>query len=106
MIRPSAVTAVASRHSSPAPDSASEPRCATCQSVALPSTAEYWHIGDTMMRLGSVRPRSVIGSKRRGMVVEWAFSGHSVDKQDGEIPGEVRGDRRQQAAGPFAQPEI
>jgi hypothetical protein len=37
--------------------------------VALPSTAEYWHIGDTMMRLGSVRLRSVIGSKRRGMVV-------------------------------------
>ena len=37
----------------PAPDMARLPRCAMCQSVALPSTAEYWHIGETMMRLAS-----------------------------------------------------
>src|SRR5262245_59810953 len=46
-----------------------------CQSVAVPSSAEYWHIGDTMIRLGSVRPRKrnvgdVMGdlSSRRGMI--------------------------------------
>ena len=35
-----------------------------CQSLASPSSAEYWHIGATMMRLGSVRPRSWIGENR------------------------------------------
>jgi hypothetical protein len=32
--------------------------------LASPSTAEYWHIGATMMRLGSVRPRNVIGENK------------------------------------------
>ena len=27
-----------------------------CQSLAAPSSAEYWHIGDTTTRLGSVTP--------------------------------------------------
>ena len=37
---------------------------------------------------------------------QWVRGERSVDEQDGKIPGEVRGDRRQQAAGPLAQPEI
>src|SRR3954451_3010820 len=32
-----------------------------CQSLASPSCDAYWHIGDSTIRLSSVRPRSVIG---------------------------------------------
>jgi hypothetical protein len=62
-MRPSALTPVASIIRSPAPESASWPRCIMCQSLALPSTALYWHIGATAMRLASVRSRSAIGVK-------------------------------------------
>ena len=51
VIRPFADTAVASMISMPAPDSARCPRWIMCQSVALPSTAEYWHIGAMTIRL-------------------------------------------------------
>src|SRR5258706_9098542 len=50
-MRPSRSTAVASTTSKPAPELASEPRCIMCQAVAEPSSAEYWHMGETMMRL-------------------------------------------------------
>src|SRR6185295_1077039 len=48
----------------PAPDSASELMCVKCQSLASPSTEEYWHIGATMMRLDRFRSRSFIGENR------------------------------------------
>src|SRR5262249_38798027 len=32
------------------------PRCMRCQSLAQPSSAEYWHIGETTMRLASSSP--------------------------------------------------
>ena len=64
VMRPIASTAVASMQNAAAPDSASELMCVKCQSLASPFSAEYWHIGATMMRLGSVRPRSVIGENR------------------------------------------
>jgi hypothetical protein len=32
--------------------------------LASPSTAEYWHIGATMMRFGNFRPRNWIGENR------------------------------------------
>src|SRR5450432_2353231 len=38
-----------------------------CQSVAAPSTAEYWHIGETTMRLASVSLRSENGVKSGGV---------------------------------------
>src|SRR6476619_7332732 len=63
-MRPIASTAVASMQKIAAPDSASELICVKCQSLASPSSDEYWHIGATMTRLGSVRPRSVIGENR------------------------------------------
>src|SRR3954462_14520174 len=47
-----------------APDSANELMCVKCQSLASPSSEEYWHIGATMMRLASFRPRSSIGENR------------------------------------------
>ena len=31
-----------------------------CQSPGTPSVAEYWHMGDTVMRFGIVTPRSSI----------------------------------------------
>ena len=58
-MRPSAVTAVASVNTSAAPPTARLPRCTRCQSLANPSTLEYWHIGDTTMRLASVSARIV-----------------------------------------------
>ena len=63
VMRPSRVTPVASIITSPAPEIAMLPRCTRCQSVMLPSSAEYWHIGDTATRFGSVMPPSRIGSK-------------------------------------------
>ena len=42
------------RSSMPLPLTARLPRCIRCQSWAQPSTAEYWHIGDTTTRFGSV----------------------------------------------------
>ena len=64
MIRPSALTAVASIVNMPAPDRSICPQWIRCQSVAQPSSAEYWHIGETTMRLGSATPRSAMGSNR------------------------------------------
>src|SRR6202012_4734644 len=61
VMRPIASTWVASKQNIEAPDSASELTWVKCQSVAAPSTAEYWHIGDTTMRFDSVRSRSLRG---------------------------------------------
>ena len=63
VIRPAGSTAVASRIRSPAPPRARWPRWIRCQSLASPSTAEYWHIGETTIRFASVSPRRRIGSK-------------------------------------------
>src|ERR1700690_2141370 len=47
----------------PAPETQNCPRCIKCQSVALPSSALYWHIGETTMRIWTVRPRRAKGWK-------------------------------------------
>ncbi|CFO37406.1 Uncharacterised protein [Bordetella pertussis] len=54
-MRPRGSTAVASTITRPAPDRASCIRCCICHSLAWPSRAEYWHMGDTTIRLGSSR---------------------------------------------------
>ena len=64
VMRPRASTAVASIITRAAPDSAREPRCCKCHSVALPLIALYWHIGATTMRLAKVSWRNRIGVKR------------------------------------------
>src|SRR5262245_30842354 len=66
VMRPMRSTAVASTTTMPARATANCIRCARCQSVALPSSAEYWHIGETAMRLGSVSGPTLRGSKRLG----------------------------------------
>src|SRR3979411_1380420 len=63
-MRPLASTAVASMQKIAAPDSANELMWVKCQSLASPSTDEYWHIGATMMRLGRLKPRSLIGENK------------------------------------------
>src|SRR5437660_10491429 len=42
----------------PAPPWANLPRWTRCQSVTWPSSAEYWHIGDTTMRLRASTSRN------------------------------------------------
>src|SRR3954469_13587618 len=61
VMRPAASTAVASKIRSDAPEFDSMPRCIMCQSVALPFSALYWHMGETTIRLAKVRPASSIG---------------------------------------------
>ncbi len=63
-MRPRRSTAVASIVTMPAPDIASVIQCCMCQSVAEPSSAEYWHIGATAMRFGKAKPPISIGEKR------------------------------------------
>src|SRR6202043_246994 len=64
VMRAVASTWVASMQNIAAPDSASELIWVKCQSLASPLSAEYWHIGATMMRLGRARSRSLIGENR------------------------------------------
>ena len=37
------------------------PRWIRCQELAAPFSAEYWHMGETTIRLGSVTLRRVMG---------------------------------------------
>src|SRR5215469_9488336 len=68
VMRPMASTWVASRQNIAAPDNDRLLMWVKCQSLAEPSSAEYWHIGDTMMRLASFRPRNSIGENRALML--------------------------------------
>jgi hypothetical protein len=63
-MRPRRSTPVASTTTSAAPDMARFIQCCRCQSVALPSSAEYWHIGATTIRLGSGTGPRASGEKR------------------------------------------
>jgi hypothetical protein len=53
---------------SPAPPTALLPRCARCQSLAKPSVAEYWHMGDITILLRSVTLLIVNGEKSIDMI--------------------------------------
>src|SRR2546422_7488919 len=58
LIRPSRLTSVISVITSPAPPIARLPRWTRCQSFGVPSSAEYWHIGEQTTRLVSTSSRS------------------------------------------------
>src|SRR5437868_3789423 len=64
-MRPRSSTAVASAKTRPKPPIANWPRCTKCQSLANPSVAEYWHIGDTTQRLRNATSRNCKGEKSR-----------------------------------------
>src|SRR4051794_3374076 len=69
VMRPCFVTAVASTITMPAPPSAKRPRWTKCQSLARPSSAEYWHIGEMMMRFFVSMPRNFSVVNRRGLLI-------------------------------------
>jgi hypothetical protein len=75
VIRPTASTWVASMQNSAAPDSASVLMWVKCQSLAAPLSAEYWHIGATMIRFGNFSPRNAIGENK-------ALMGMSCERVD------------------------
>src|SRR4029077_943129 len=70
-MRPRRSTGVASTTTSAAPELASMPRWPRCQSLAEPSSALYWHIGDTTMRFSSSRSASLIGENRVLVMGRW-----------------------------------
>src|SRR5580658_2119004 len=63
-MRPSGEMAQASVKISDAPPTARLPRWTRCQSLAKPSVLEYWHMGETTMRLRSRMSRICNGSNR------------------------------------------
>ena len=69
VMRPMASTWVASTQNIAAPDKARLLMWAKCQSFALPPSAEYWHIGATMMRFASARSRRRIGEN--SALIKW-----------------------------------
>src|SRR5579862_593970 len=71
VMRPSAVTPLASTHTSDAPPTARLPRCTRCQLLGMPSSLEYWHMGETKMRLWKVTERRVSGENRREDMAGW-----------------------------------
>ncbi|CAB4637385.1 unannotated protein [freshwater metagenome] len=70
-MRPSGLTPEASTMIKPAPPTALEPRCISCQVPGIPSwfSAEYMHIGEIQMRFLTSRLRSFIGSNSFGIGV-------------------------------------
>jgi hypothetical protein len=52
-------TAAASVKTRAAPPTARALRCAKCQSLAKPLSQEYWHIGETPIRLANVTSRTL-----------------------------------------------
>ena len=54
---------LASTHTSDAPPTARLPRCTRCQSFGMPSSLEYWHMGETKTRLWNETERSAKGEK-------------------------------------------
>src|SRR6478609_5603009 len=101
LIRPSGETAAASVMMRPARPMANEPRRTRCQSLGMPSTDEYWHMGATHSRWGMVSPFRVMGSNRRGFrrgtrvpsIVRWGVDGSLVGAPATE-EGEVAADHR------------
>src|ERR1700678_1070553 len=63
-MRPSGETAQAAVNTTEAPPTAREPRCTRCQSLAKPSVLEYWHMGETTIRLRSFMSRICNSSNR------------------------------------------
>src|ERR1700684_2635709 len=63
-MRPPASTAAASVKTSPAPPTARLPKWTRCQSLLNPSSLEYWHMGETKTRLGTVTPDNWMGENK------------------------------------------
>src|SRR3954463_6154012 len=92
-MRPSRVTCVASIIIRPAPLYDRCPRWIRCQSFMLPSSAWYWHIGETTMRFGSVMPPSWRGVKSFADMAA-ILGGGDLDAPLGERNLQCPGERR------------
>src|SRR6266571_342509 len=66
LMRPSRLTSVISAMTSAAPPTAREPRFTRCQSFGVPSSAEYWHMGETTIRFDRSTSRSRKGVNMGG----------------------------------------
>src|SRR5215471_17259002 len=77
-MRPCRSTWVASTITRPAPEFASMPRWARCQSLATPSSALYWHIGEMTTRLSSARSARRYGENRAELMAI-GLSRHEID---------------------------
>src|SRR5580765_8433149 len=65
-------------HTSDAPPAARLPRCTRCQSFANPSSEEYWHIGETAIRLRKVTSRMASGLSKwtgEGELIVFSMAG-------------------------------
>src|SRR5580700_11780410 len=82
LMRPSGDTAQASVKIRAAPPTARLPRWTRCQSLAKPSVLEYWHMGETTMRLRRRMSRICNWSNR--FMADWMMG-------DGEKWQEMRG---------------
>src|SRR5262245_49940707 len=65
-IRASYDTSVISTNTNPAPPIARLPMCTRCHSLGMPSSATYWHMGDTTTRLLRSMSRSLNGVNMGG----------------------------------------
>src|SRR6185295_1266847 len=84
-MRPSGSTAAASVNISAAPPVAILPRCTKCQSSAMPSRAEYWHIGEMTTRFLRVMPRRVSGENSSGLDdIEFLLTGRCKATKGGK----------------------
>src|SRR5215472_19203564 len=107
-MRPGRSTCVASMMTSPAPEFASMPRCETCQSLATPSSALYWHMGETTMRLSSARSASRNGENKAeamGAVFPTVKWEERAERRDGLRPTRRTACAQARASGkPSAEP--
>ena len=94
VMRPSGLTPVASPITRPAPPTARLPRCTRCHSCGTPSTAEYWHMGETTTRFGSVTPRRVSGVSSGGRLGAGAADRGGGGSLAGEPSGHALDQRR------------
>src|SRR5438034_1092948 len=86
LIRPSRLTSVISVITSPAPPIARLPRWTRCQSFGVPSSAEYWHMGEQTTRLASEERR--VGKECR---YEW-WAKHNKEIDVEEVAMRQRGE--------------
>src|SRR5262249_16881735 len=70
---------------------ASMPRCETCQSLPTPSSALYWHMGETTTRLSRARSASRNGENRAEAMAGQAFWGGKAG--EGAIGSALHGGR-------------
>src|ERR1700720_2125983 len=89
-MRPRRSTWVASITSMPAPELASMPRWVICQSLPTPSSALYWHMGETTMRFATGRPARRMGENKALVMVHQLLADRILR---GEIDGLARFNR-------------